>query len=51
MAQISNTFLRRDGSNTMTADQNLNKYRLINLNEPTAADDAVTQQYVGDTFL
>jgi hypothetical protein len=30
----------------MTADLNLNKHRLINLNEPTAADDAVTRQYV-----
>jgi hypothetical protein len=35
----------------MTADLNLNKHRVINLSEPTAADDAVTRQYVGDTFL
>jgi hypothetical protein len=37
----------------MTADLNLNKHRLINLNEPIAADDAVTRQYVErcDTFL
>jgi hypothetical protein len=35
----------------MTADLNLNKHRLINLSEPTAADDAVTRQYVSDTFL
>jgi antitoxin component of RelBE/YafQ-DinJ toxin-antitoxin module len=34
MAQINNTFLRRDGNNIMTADLNLNKHRLINLNEP-----------------
>jgi hypothetical protein len=25
MAQINNTFIRRDGSNTMTADLNLKK--------------------------
>jgi hypothetical protein len=51
MSQINNTFLRRVGSNTMTADLNLNKHRVINLNKPTAADDAVTRQYVCDTFL
>jgi hypothetical protein len=51
MAQINNTFLRRDGGNVMTADLNLNKHRLINLSEPTAADDAVTRQYASDTFL
>jgi hypothetical protein len=43
MGQINNTFLRRDRGNTMTADLNLNKHRLINLSEPTAADDAVTR--------
>jgi hypothetical protein len=51
MGQINNTFLRRDGGNAMTADLNLNKHRLINLSEPTAADDAVTRQYVGATFF
>jgi hypothetical protein len=51
MAHINNTFLRRDGNNSMNADLNLNKHRLINLSEPTAADDAVTRQYVSDTFL
>jgi hypothetical protein len=51
MAQINNTFLRQDGNNTMTAGLNLNKHRLINLNEPTAAYDAVIRQYVSDTFL
>jgi hypothetical protein len=51
MAQINNTFLRRDGGNVMTADLNLKKHRLINLSEPTAADNAVTRQDVGDTFL
>jgi hypothetical protein len=45
MGQINNTFLRRDGGNAMTADLNLNKHRVINLSEPTAADDAVTRQY------
>jgi hypothetical protein len=44
MAQIINIFLRRDGSNTMTADLNLNKRSLVSLNEPIAADDAVTRQ-------
>jgi hypothetical protein len=43
MGQINNTFLRRDGGNAMTAeDFNLNKHRLNNLSEQTAADDAVT---------
>jgi hypothetical protein len=41
MGQINSTFLRRDGGNAMTADLNLNKHRLINLSELTAADDAV----------
>jgi hypothetical protein len=35
----------------MTAYLNLNKHRAINLSEPTATDDAVIRQYVGDTFL
>jgi hypothetical protein len=53
MAQLNNTFFTRDGSNTMTTDLNLNKHRVINSNESTSADNAVTRQYVerGDTFL
>lgn len=43
MAQIIDKCLRRVGPNIMTADLDLNKLRLINLNESTAADDAVTR--------
>jgi hypothetical protein len=44
MGQINNAFVRRDGSNVMSADLNLNRHRVINLSVPTAADDAVTRQ-------
>jgi hypothetical protein len=47
MGQINNTFLRRDGRQYFELlDLNLNKHRVTNLGEPTAADDAVTRQYV-----
>lgn len=42
MVQINNTFLRRDGSNTVTGDFNMNKHKNIHLEEPAAADGAVT---------
>jgi hypothetical protein len=51
MGQINNAFVRRDGSNLMSADLNLNRHRVINLSAPTAADDAVTRQYADDTYL
>jgi hypothetical protein len=45
LSQTNNTFLRRDVSNTMTRDYSMNKHKLINLNEPAAADDALTRKY------
>jgi hypothetical protein len=51
MGQINNAFVRRDGANSLTADLNPNRHRVINLSAPTAADDAVTRQYADDTYL
>jgi hypothetical protein len=51
MGQINNAFVRRDGSNVMSADLNMNRHRVINLSAPTAADDAVTRQFADDTYL
>jgi stress response protein SCP2 len=43
LGQISNAFVRRDGSNVMSADLKMNRHRIINLSAPTAADDAMTR--------
>jgi hypothetical protein len=51
LGQINNAFVRRDGSNVLSAHLNLNKHRVINLSAPTATDDAVTRQYADDTYL
>jgi hypothetical protein len=49
LAQINNTFLRRDGSNTVVGDINIDKHKLTHLGEPSAYDDAVTKKYVNNS--
>ena len=43
-----NTTLRRDGSNSMTADLNLDDHKLINVKEPTNDKDGVNKKYFED---
>ena len=43
-----NTTLRRDGTNSMTADLNLNDHKLINVKEPTNDKDGVNKKYFED---
>ena len=43
-----NTTLRRDGSNSMTADLNLDDPKLINVKEPTNDRDGVNKKYFED---
>lgn len=44
-AGLSNSFLKRDGTNSPTANINLAAFKLTNLGTPTAATDAVTKAY------
>ena len=43
-----NTTLRRDGTNSMTADLNLDDHKLINVKEPTNDKDGVNKKYFED---
>ena len=43
-----NTILRKDGSNSMTADLNLDDHKLINVKEPTNDKDGVNKKYFED---
>jgi hypothetical protein len=45
-SQATNTFLRRDGGNTATADINLDSHRLVNVADPTNNKDAANKEYV-----
>jgi len=46
LSQINNTFLRRDGANTAIGDVNLEFHKLINVKDPTNAQEAATKNYV-----
>ena len=43
-----NNLLRRDGTNSMTADLNLNDHKLINVEKPTNDKDGVNKKYFED---
>jgi hypothetical protein len=46
LSQMNSTFLRLDGENTATGDINLGSHKLINVLNPTEAQDAATKEYV-----
>jgi len=48
LSQVNNTYLRRDGENTATADINLASHKLINVSDPANDQDAVTKKYMLD---
>jgi hypothetical protein len=43
---MNNTFLRRDGSNTVIGDNNMDNHKLNNIGDPSADGDVVTREYV-----
>ena len=43
---ISNNFLRRDGSNDVQGEINMNNHKLVMLSEPTESQDAATRGYI-----
>lgn len=49
MSQINKIFLRRDESNKVTGDFNMNKQKITYLDEPAAADDAGTWKCVDNS--
>ncbi|EDO33835.1 predicted protein [Nematostella vectensis] len=46
LSQATNTFLRRDGGNTATADISLDSHKLINVADPTNNKDVANKEYV-----
>ena len=43
---VNNNFIRRDGSNEVEGDISMNNHKLVNLSEPTEAQDAATRGYI-----
>ena len=43
---VNDNFMRRDGSNDIEGELSMNNHKLINLSEPTEAQDAATRGYV-----
>jgi hypothetical protein len=47
-SQANNTYLRRDGGNTATADINLDSHKLVGVADPTNNKDVTNKEYVDD---
>ena len=43
---VNNIFLRRDGSNDVQGELNMNNHKLVGLSEPTESQDAATRGYI-----
>ena len=43
---VNYNFVRRDGSNDVGGDISMNNHKLVNLSEPTEAQDAATRGYI-----
>ena len=43
---VNNNFLRRDGSNDVQGELNMNNHKLVGLTEPTESQDAATRGYI-----
>lgn len=50
-SQVNNTFLRRDGENTATANISMDSHKLINVLDPTNDQDTATKHYVDSRVL
>ena len=51
LSQINDLFLQRDGSNTATADINLDSHKLVNVGNPTNDQDAATKTYTDNAVV
>ena len=51
MAQINNVFLRRDGANNATGEQNMSGPKIINIGTPGAVGDAASKGYVDSSTV
>ena len=51
LSQVNNTFLRRDGENTATANISMDSHKLINVLDPTNDQDTATKHYVDGRAL
>ena len=47
----NNNFIRRDGSNEVEGDLSMNNHKLVNLSEPTEAQDATNKRFVENNFV
>ena len=52
IANLTNSFIRRDGGNTETGTINMNCHAIKNISDPLSNQDVVTKNYVGtNTFI
>ena len=50
-AEINNLFLRRDGANKATGDLDMDNHRVLNITDPTEAQDIANKRYVDNTTV
>ena len=48
---VNNNCIRRDGSNGIEGELSMNNHKLVNLSEPTEAQDAATRGFTRNNFL
>ena len=51
LTRIDNTFLKKDGTISMTGNLDINTHKIENLNAPTNLTDAVNKQYIDEKLL
>ena len=51
MANLTNTFIRRDGGNTAIGDIDMNSNIIKNVADPLLNQDVVTKNYIHTLFL
>jgi len=51
MSAISNSFVRRDGANTIIGDLNVTDITITNFGDPASNQDVVTKGYVDSTSV
>ena len=51
LTRIDNTFLKKDGTISMTGNLDMNTHKIENLNAPTNLTDAANKQYIDEKLL
>jgi len=51
MSTISNSFIRKNGANTIIADLNVTGNKIINVSDPASNQDVATKGYVDSTSV